>query len=141
MALLDMLRINLLGAMMTERIVTRDIGRSTWQGPESEAPKKGEVMINYNDGKWHGFNGGECPVHPKTVVDIVTAERGLIPYEGRRAGFTSWNGATEPIIAFRVIKEHKEPERAWSRCVDGATYRNVEFKFIGGVAHVREVLE
>ena len=25
----------------------------------------------YNDGKWHGWNGGECPVHPKTVVDYL----------------------------------------------------------------------
>lgn len=24
---------------MTDKIVTRDIGRSTWQGPESEAPR------------------------------------------------------------------------------------------------------
>ena len=28
-------------------------------------------MTNYNDGKWHGWNGGECPVHPKSMVDAV----------------------------------------------------------------------
>ena len=27
---------------------------------------------NYNDGRWHGWNGGECPVHPETVVVVVT---------------------------------------------------------------------
>ena len=25
-------------------------------------------MTGYNDGKWHGWNGGECPVHPKSRV-------------------------------------------------------------------------
>ena len=29
-------------------------------------------MTNYNDGRWHGWNGGECPVHPETVVVVVT---------------------------------------------------------------------
>ena len=28
-------------------------------------------MTSYNDGKWHGWNGGECPVHPETEVEFV----------------------------------------------------------------------
>ncbi len=28
-------------------------------------------MTNYNDGKWHGWNGGECPVHPDSEVEVV----------------------------------------------------------------------
>lgn len=26
------------------------------------------MTVDYNDGKIHGWNGGECPVHPETVV-------------------------------------------------------------------------
>lgn len=25
---------------------------------------------NYNDGTIHGWNGGDCPVHPETVVKV-----------------------------------------------------------------------
>ena len=28
-------------------------------------------MEDYNDGGWHLWNGGECPVHSKTVVEAV----------------------------------------------------------------------
>ena len=76
-------------------------------------------MTNYNDGKWHGWNGGECPVHPDTVVVVQLACDTRIDVEesgyADRAETLRWAhfGASSDIIAFRVVKEHKEPREFW----------------------------
>jgi len=73
-------------------------------------------MTNYNDGEWHLWNGGECPVHPNTEVEVVSRDRGIVPYYGRRAGVTLW---TSPeICAFRVVKEYREPREFWVNIYD-----------------------
>lgn len=64
-------------------------------------------MTNYNDGNWHGWNGGECPVHPKSRVDIA-GSWGIT--RNKLAGDVSWNGG---VIAFRIVKEHREPREWW----------------------------
>lgn len=78
-------------------------------------------MTNYNDGKWIGWNGGERPVHPDTVVMAAlhdeTNERR--PFDGFsdvsvKAGSISdgcWqhHETYRHVIAFRVVKEHREP--------------------------------
>ena len=63
-------------------------------------------MTDYNDGKWHAWNGGECPVDPEAHVDIIWINR---VGELKRAnsvpalfGFLP-NGDTK-IITFRVVK-------------------------------------
>ena len=65
-------------------------------------------MTDYNDGKIHGWNGGECPVHPKTVVnvwrrccDTYELEAGGLLWQGHRGIFD--------IIAFRVTKAYVAP--------------------------------
>ena len=67
-------------------------------------------MTDYNDGKIHGWNGGDCPVHPETVVD-VWLRNGII--EEIRAAVLLWkhknNGGD--IIAFQVVKQFVEPAR------------------------------
>jgi hypothetical protein len=63
-------------------------------------------MTNYNDGKWHGHNGGECPVHPETVVHWVNTEG---QSHKTVAGTLCWNDELAPVAAFRVINEHKDP--------------------------------
>lgn len=65
---------------------------------------------DYNDGTIHGWNGGDCPVHPETVVEYWL--RG----EGSRecnAGNLMWyhDETAADIIAFCVIKEYVEPAR------------------------------
>ena len=73
------------------------------------------MSTNYNDGLWHGWNGGECPVHPKTKVELVA---GNWLASGIAAGEHDWGGDQKyPIIAFRVVKEFQEP-REW-RIVGG----------------------
>ena len=95
-------------------------------------------MTNYNDGKWHGWNGGECPVHPESKVQVM-----VFPVNCNygdmvdRAIDWSWDDRDAPIIAFRVIKEHKEPREFWvdpERCIATEIYHS-------GFIHVREVLE
>ena len=69
-------------------------------------------MTNYNDGKIHGWNGGDCPVHPETVVEYWTRDRGACHCN---AGDLDWShcGKGFDIIAFRVVKEYVEPKVIW----------------------------
>lgn len=75
-------------------------------------------MTDYNDGKWHGWNGGECPVHPKSLVEAVWHDPRI-----EEAGMTGPRPAMdEPgptlawphVVKFRVIHAHREPREAWS---------------------------
>ena len=68
-------------------------------------------MTNYNDGKIHGWNGGDCPVHPESVVEFWMRNGGV---RNAVAGDLSWRhvGIAE-IIAFRVVKQHIEPKTIW----------------------------
>jgi hypothetical protein len=73
-------------------------------------------MTDYNDGKWHGWNGGECPVHPKSVIEAYYFPHGHIGppwhFEGVAAG-KKW----ELPFLFRVVKEFREPREmvaTWS---------------------------
>lgn len=56
-------------------------------------------------GQWIGWNGGECPVHPETVVDITYAD-GTV-YKNAIAGQYVW----DQCLMYRIIKEYKEPPK------------------------------
>lgn len=106
-------------------------------------------MTNYNDGRWYGWNGGNGPLHPKTLVDVRYSDtKCVVPVEEagdpRTVRWTyKWGGAV--IVAFRVVKEYREPREFWiingcSVCeteehAKRASYSDDE------VIHVREVLE
>lgn len=102
-------------------------------------------MTNYNDGFWHGWNGGECPVHPRSVVEIVYQDDGVYHSSEAIASHCDWdNEFSYPIIAFRVVKEHKVPREFW--IVGGAAYDSFEDALDDNlyheeIIHVREVLE
>ena len=69
-------------------------------------------MNDYNDGQVWGWNGGECPVHPKTEVMVWFRGRG----SGRSlASEFRWNRADlgGDIIAFQVVKAYVEPKAIW----------------------------
>lgn len=92
-------------------------------------------MTNYNDGNWYGWSKGDLPVNPYTIVEVLHAKNGIL-FE-RKAGITAWNDAN--LIAFRVIKEHKEPREFW-------IYPDTGMIFPAKPAcphaiHVREVIE
>ena len=70
-------------------------------------------MTNYNDGQIHGWNGGECPVHPESVVTTWMRYGGRV--EGWQAVSFGWNhyGAKGDIIAFQVTKPYVGPKVFW----------------------------
>lgn len=68
----------------------------------------------YEIGKIYGWNGGECPVHPETVVEVWFNDQ---PKKQRKADFFRWSkdatGLDTDIIAFQVVKEYVEPKVIW----------------------------
>ena len=70
-------------------------------------------MEDYNDGKWHWWNGGDCPVHPLSVVEAVWHDpnRNTAGMIGPRPAVgLAWSH----VVKFRVVKEHREP-KVWRR--------------------------
>lgn len=106
-------------------------------------------MTNYNDGKWHGHNGGECPVHPETVVEYITAvagpERKESSYGQFQADRLSWVMCQDGwvVVAFRVIKEYKQPREFWVHNGNAYPSESVaqEFGSKYDIIHVREVIK
>ena len=70
------------------------------------------MSSEYKEGVWYGWNGGECPVHPRTIVEISTR---MGAQEAATASAWTWHMSANPIIAFRVIKQHREPLDVWLR--------------------------
>ena len=68
-------------------------------------------MTDYNDGQWHGWNGGECPVHPKTDVEgVYINSEGVVDNDIDYAEYFPWFFDGESvIIAFRVVKPYVAP--------------------------------
>lgn len=75
-------------------------------------------MTEYVTGQIYGWNGGECPVHPKTKV-LVWLRRGerVDVFQRRRhgAGDYSWvhGGVGGDIVCFQVITPYAEPKVIW----------------------------
>ena len=71
-------------------------------------------MTNYNDGKWHGWNGGECPVHPESEIEVIFSNSfGDLMRDFRTASDHLWNPEgmrKADTFAFRVTKDHREPK-------------------------------
>lgn len=77
------------------------------------------MATDYNDGKIHGWNGGECPVHPKSEVSLwwnngepdhgVSADQ----YKECYWHHDERNPNEEHIIAFRVTKPYRAPREWW----------------------------
>jgi len=99
-------------------------------------------MTNYNNGLWHGWNGGECPVHPESITEVVTSNGGIIKIA---ANVGAWDHPIMQLIAFRVTKEHNEPKEFWlcyrfmSDVPEVRTLRPDKDGYYITVTHVREV--
>jgi len=73
-------------------------------------------MTEYKENVWYGWNGGECPVHPRTVVEIATSGKRGGTGEDYASEF-KWDGSDylgNPIVAFRVVKEYRQPREWWA---------------------------
>jgi hypothetical protein len=107
-------------------------------GPWVETPV--EPLVDYNDGKWHRWSGGECPVHLDSVVEVMFIGLSSVnDFELNARSFT-WDSVHAPIVAFRVTKEHVEPPKAprefW--LLSGKIYSY--YPVNPDTVHVREVL-
>lgn len=79
-------------------------------------------MTDYNDGNWHEWTGGPCPVHPKSEIEgywhvedasINRMSKPAIYNEGRAGGLVfEWGGQTR-LYLFRVVKKFEEPKVIW----------------------------
>lgn len=69
-------------------------------------------MTDYNNGQIHGWNGGNCPVHPESKV--ITWHRNSF-YQRTYAGEYWWDhrDTDGDIIAFQVVKAYVEPKVIW----------------------------
>jgi hypothetical protein len=73
-------------------------------------------MTDYNDGKWHGWNGGECPVHPKSKCEFI------YPAQDMQNESPYWSvGVAKPrtwgsTFLFRVVKPAPPKPREWWLC-------------------------
>ena len=93
------------------------VNRSDFKKAAADASEKykgsldmiGNAGTNYNDGNWYGWNGGECPVHPKSVVDVCLIYRACV--EGETAEQWFWDAKRTRIRAFRVTKPYVEPPK------------------------------
>jgi hypothetical protein len=108
---------------------------------------------DYNNGQIYGWNGGECPVHPETVVRVWFRSG---PEQEKKALSYRWTHGMKfgDIIAFQVAKpyvEPKEPREWWiwrdsrGRVIDmfktKITRDDVHFLAGDEIIHVREVKE
>ena len=63
---------------------------------------------------WYGWNGGECPVHPETQVEVMLRS-GKPEFESDPSNAHSWvwshDNTRADIIAFRVARFYAEPKK------------------------------
>ena len=72
-------------------------------------------MTDYNDGKWHGWNGGECPVHPKAQINVIWDDMsGQVGAQTMAAGDVNWASESIAPCVFRVVKVYLGPRERWS---------------------------
>lgn len=66
-------------------------------------------------GPWIGWNGGQRPVHPKTVVEAVTLSGSRDVGAAERWVWKHSQAIHDPreLITYRVIREHREPREVW----------------------------
>lgn len=85
-------------------------------------------MTDYNDGEWHEWAGGPCPVHPKSKIEgywqIEDAYANRKPktavYNTGQAGGLNfeWGGQTR-LHLFRVVEKYEEPKVIWVNEYEG----------------------
>lgn len=68
------------------------------------------MTTDYNDGNWHGWNGGECPVHPMSKVEGLEASGGQWVALANGNDWQLFRGA------FRVVKPYVAPTEYSGEC-------------------------
>lgn len=97
-------------------------------------------MTEYVTGQIYGWNGGECPVHPKTMVQVWFRSWGV---KAANAQVLVWDHHQKgsDIVCFQVITPYAEPKTIWVNEYEngcGAAYASEEqAKSIGNNHHNR----
>jgi hypothetical protein len=104
-------------------------------------------MTDFNDGEIHAWNGGECPLHPKTRLEAREWNGGRWTADAEDCHWPSFKGA------FRVVTPYVEPPKpleCWMIYIRGvrwATYTSLgdaqcdaERYPTARIVHMREVL-
>ena len=74
-------------------------------------------MTEYVTGQIYGWNGGKCPVHPDTQVNVWF--RGQRPEFSVKADYFAWKHcdtsfqSNGDIVCFQVITPYAEPKVIW----------------------------
>lgn len=68
---------------------------------------------NWNDGTIHGWNGGNCPVHPETELELWTRGGSNLNTYARNIKWDHFLERERDVIAFRVVKEYVGPKVIW----------------------------
>lgn len=77
-------------------------------------------MTEYVTGQIYGWNGNECPVHPKTVVQVWLRSGGVKAANAQVLGWGHYQDGSD-IVCFQVIKPYAEPKTVWvNEFVSGA---------------------
>ena len=120
------------------------------------------MPTEYETGVWYDWNGGECPVHPETVVETRHLKSGSINNSEifswvetatEWAGWFScecWAGVDDdennPIVAFRIVEPYVPPLEVWIPVYAGghlgANYnsKDLAVKMASGQSGVRVAL-
>ena len=70
-----------------------------------EEPAQADEPTTYNTSQWYGWNGGPCPVHPETVVDVIQNMCGQSNnVRAKYVDFELLHGS------FRVVTPYVEPK-------------------------------
>lgn len=102
-------------------------------------------MTEYVTGQIYGWNGGKCPVHPDTQVNVWF--RGQGPEFSVKADYFAWKHcdtsfqSNGDIVCFQVITPYAEPKVIWVNeyadgRVSGSTSEE-EVKYVGSSWHTR----
>ena len=77
-------------------------------------------MTEYVTGQIYGWNGGECTMHPKTVVR-VWLRGGAV--DGAMVQTLVWghNQSGFDIVCFQVIEPYAEPNAIWVNVYDNGS--------------------
>jgi hypothetical protein len=92
---------------------------------------------NYNDGNWHPWTGGDCPVQNSTVDVMFHDGRTITDTDSDEWDWSLYTCTT--IVAFKVTKEFKaEPREFWINSRYEVWWSKPDS--MDGYIHVREVL-
>ena len=68
---------------------------------------------------WYGWNGGDCPVHPETIVTVLLVD-GTKQATQRAGDLFGWvDGRIAAFTIFHLYREPKKPREWWVNVYEG----------------------